>query len=46
MIGAPSGYSAFTGHCSEPAASSRAKLTPAKVGVRRAISSMISDVLS
>jgi hypothetical protein len=43
MTGVPSGAAALHGHCTEPTSSSFAYDTPEKVGVRRAISSMISD---
>ena len=42
MIGVPSGAFSLHGHWTEPSSSSFSKETPAKVGVSRAISSMIS----
>ena len=42
MIGVPSGALSLHGHCTLPSWSSLSKLTPAKVGVSAAISSMIS----
>jgi hypothetical protein len=41
MIGVPSGAASLHGHCTLPTSSSLAWDTPAKVGVVRAISSMI-----
>ena len=43
MTGVPSGAFSLHGHWIEPSSSSRLNETPAKVGVSRAISSMISD---
>jgi len=43
MIGVPSGALSLHGHWIEPSSSSRLNDTPEKVGVSRAISSMISD---
>ena len=43
MTGVPSGAFSLHGHWTEPTLSRRSNETPAKVGVRRAISSMISD---
>ncbi len=41
MVGVPSACAALQGHWMLPSSSMRAKLTPVKVGVSRAISSMI-----
>ena len=43
MTGVPSGAFSLHGHCIEPSSSSRLNETPAKVGVRWAISSMICE---
>ena len=42
MVGAPSGAASLYGHWMVPSRSIFSKLMPAKVGVSRAISSMIS----
>ena len=43
ITGVPAGAFSLHGHCTEPISSSLSKDTPAKVGVSRAISSMICD---
>ena len=43
ITGVPSGAFSLHGHCTEPSLSSFSNDTPAKVGVSRAISSMIFD---
>jgi len=43
MIGVPSGAASLHGHCTDLTSSRCLKLTPAKVGVVAAISSMIAD---
>ena len=43
ITGVPSGAFSLHGHWMLPSSSILSKLTPAKVGVSRAISSMISD---